>query len=244
MLDQRGQSAPSWAMDRAGGQGHQLEIPIGPNGKVWLQGELTIPTQAKGLVLFAHGSGSSRFSSRNQFVAGELNAAGFGTCLFDLLSLQEEREDQATGQYRFDIPMLAQRLVGVTDWLVEHLAKLDQPLNFGYFGASTGAAAALIAAAERPQLVKAVVSRGGRPDMASHILGKVQAPTLLLVGGLDDVVIELNRLAYRQLSNLIPKEMMIISGATHLFEEPGKLAAVAQAATVWFEQYLGDKKTN
>lgn len=215
--------------------GRQIDIPL---GNVWLQGELTIPAQAKGMVLFAHGSGSSRFSSRNQFVAGELNAVGLGTCLFDLLSLEEEREDQLTSQYRFDIPLLAQRLVGVTDWLVEHLSKEQQPLALGYFGASTGAAAALIAAAERPALVKAVVSRGGRPDMAAHALSKVQAATLLLVGGLDDVVIELNRRAYSRLSDQIPKELVVIDGAGHLFEELGKLSYVAQAASQWFEKYL------
>lgn len=237
-MDLHGQSSGARFV---GLQSQPIDIPI---GQVWLQGELTIPGNAKGLVLFAHGSGSSRFSSRNQFVAGELNAAGFGTCLFDLLSLQEEREDQSTGQYRFDIPMLAHRLVGVTDWLVDYLTQLNLSLSFGYFGASTGAAAALIAAAERPRLVKAVVSRGGRPDMASHLLHKVEAPTLLLVGGLDDVVIELNRVAYRQLSTQTPKEMVIISGASHLFEEPGKLDAVAQAAVLWFEKYLVPERSN
>jgi putative phosphoribosyl transferase len=213
----------------------QIEIPL---RNVWLQGELTLPAQAKGMVLFAHGSGSSRFSSRNQFVATELQAAGLGTCLFDLLSLEEEREDQISSQYRFDIPLLAHRLMAVTDWLMDHLAQADQPLALGYFGASTGAAAALIAASERPAWVKAVVSRGGRPDMAAHALGKVQAATLLLVGGLDDVVIELNRLAYSRLSKSIPKEMVVIEGAGHLFEESGKLAYVAQAASQWFERYL------
>jgi len=237
-LEQQRQSGNVTGAAQAGQAGvirQPVEIQL---GKVWLQGELTIPLQAQGLVLFAHGSGSSRFSSRNQFVAEALNAAGFGTCLFDLLSLQEEREDQVTGQYRFDIPMLSARLVGVTDWLVDYLANTNLTLNIGYFGASTGAAAALIAAAERPRLVKAVVSRGGRPDMAAHSLSRVQAPTLLLVGGLDGVVIELNQSAYRQLSDQIPKELVIINGASHLFEEPGKLAAVAQAASIWFEKYL------
>lgn len=220
--------------------GRPIDIPV---GNVWLQGDLTIPAQAKGMVLFAHGSGSSRFSSRNQFVAGELNAVGLGTCLFDLLSLEEEREDQMASVYRFDIPMLSQRLMVVTDWIVEHLSQEQQPLAIGYFGASTGAAAALNAAAERPRLVKAVVSRGGRPDMAAHALRKVQAATLLLVGGLDEVVIDLNRLAYRQLSDQIPKELVVISGAGHLFEEPGKLADVAQAASHWFEKYLTPELT-
>ncbi len=216
-------------------RGGTIDIPV---GKVWLQGELTIPAHAKGLVLFAHGSGSSRFSSRNQFVAEELNEVGLGTCLFDLLSLDEEREDQVTSQYRFDISLLAKRLVAVTDWLEAHLGNAKASLPLGYFGASTGAAAALIAAAERPTVVKAVVSRGGRPDMAAHSLSKVQAPTLLLVGGLDDVVITLNRQAYNRLSPEVPKELMIIDGASHLFEEPGKLAYVAKVAAQWFEKYM------
>jgi len=214
---------------------HQVEIPV---GQVWLQGDLNIPNQAKGMVLFAHGSGSSRFSSRNQFVASELNVAGFGTCLFDLLSLSEEREDQRTGQYRFDISLLTKRLVGVTDWLENYLHETSGLLRFGYFGASTGAAAALMAAVERPKMIKAIVSRGGRPDMGTYALSKVQAPTLLLIGGLDDVVIELNRVAYSRLSSQVPKELVIIPGASHLFEEPGKLGEVAQAATMWFEKYL------
>ena len=220
----------------------QVEIPA---GRVILQGDLAIPGQVKGIVLFAHGSGSSRFSSRNQFVASELNAAGFGTCLFDLLSLAEEREDQYTSQYRFDIALLAQRLTNVTDWLENHLQEnylkeTGEHLPFGYFGASTGAAAALMAAVERPKMIKAIVSRGGRPDMAFHALNKVQAPTLLLVGGLDDVVIELNQVAYNRLPTQIPKELVIIPGASHLFEEPGKLAVVAQTATMWFEKYLAE----
>lgn len=212
----------------------QVEIQI---GKVWLQGELIIPAKPKGIVLFAHGSGSSRFSPRNQFVATELNKASLATCLFDLLSLEEEREDQFNARYRFDIALLAERLVAVTDWLESHQQSVRE-LPMGYFGASTGAAAALIAASQRPALVKAVVSRGGRPDMAVHALSKVQASTLLLVGGLDDVVLELNRKAYRQLPDDTCKELVIIDGAGHLFEEPGKLSQVAQFAAQWFEKYL------
>lgn len=214
----------------------QIEIQL---GRVWLQGELTVPAKPQGIVLFAHGSGSSRFSPRNQFVATELNKANLATCLFDLLSLEEEREDQVNARYRFDIALLAQRLVSVTDWLESHLQSINE-LPMGYFGASTGAAAALIAAAQRSDLIKAVVSRGGRPDMAVHVLAKVQAATLLLVGGLDDVVLELNRKAYRQLPDDICKELVIIDGAGHLFEEHGKLAQVAQYAAQWFEKYLGD----
>ena len=212
----------------------RIEVGI---GNIGLQGELTIPAHATGIVLFAHGSGSSRFSPRNQFVATELNKAGLGTCLFDLLSLEEERDDQRSSRYRFDISMLAQRLVAVTDWLKHHL-QVESELPLGYFGASTGAAAALIAAAERPDWVKAVVSRGGRADMATHSLGKVQAATLLLVGGEDDVVLTLNRKALQELPPEIPKELVVIEGAGHLFEEPGKLAQVAQYAAQWFERYL------
>jgi putative phosphoribosyl transferase len=211
----------------------QLDIHI---GRAWLQGNLTVPHQAKGLVLFAHGSGSSRHSPRNQFVASELNQAGLATCLFDLLSLEEEQEDQISNRYRFDIDLLAQRLVEVTDWMEHHI---HPKVPMGYFGASTGAAAALIAAAERPDRIKAVVSRGGRPDMAVQALHKIQSAVLLLVGSLDDVVIELNRLAYRQLPNDIDKELVIVSGAGHLFEEPNKLNQVAQYAAQWFDRYLG-----
>lgn len=202
---------------------------------VFLQGEITYPDQEpRGLILFAHGSGSSRFSPRNQYVAYELHEAGFATCLFDLLSLEEEEADQTSGRYRFDTPMLARRLTEVTDWISRERA--DLPV--GYFGASTGAAAALISASERPDRVRAVVSRGGRPDMATHALHHVRTPVLLLVGGRDEVVIELNRKAYEQLPPETPKELVIIPGAGHLFEEPGMLSKVSQFSARWFEQYL------
>lgn len=223
-----GLNEPIFSSDR------HIEIRL---GRTWLQGELTIPAHATGIVLFAHGSGSSRFSPRNQFVATELNKAGLGTCLFDLLSLEEEQADQENSCYRFDIPMLADRLVAVTDWLKNHLqAEADLPL--GYFGASTGAAAALIAATNRPDWIRAIVSRGGRADMAMHRLGKVQAATLLLVGGQDHVVLDLNRKAFANLPPDIPKELVVIDGAGHLFEERGKLAQVAQYTAQWFEKYL------
>ncbi len=218
---------------------HQREIRIQlPDAQ--LQGTVTMPGGIlNGMVLFAHGSGSSRLSPRNLQIAQTLNQAGFATCLFDLLSLQEEEIDQETRHYRFDIPMLAGRLVGVTDWLAALLSsELQSVPSIGYFGASTGAAAALIAAVERPKLVKAVVSRGGRPDLAGHVLHRIQAPTLLLVGGLDDVVIELNRHAFLQLPESTPKELVIVPGAGHLFEEPGKLNQVAQYAGEWFEKWL------
>jgi len=229
----KGESSRSSGLPPLQQSGSQsVDIPL---GRVWLQGELTLPATPQGMVLFAHGSGSSRFSARNQFVASALNQAGFATCLFDLLSLDEEQEDQVNSRYRFDIPMLGQRLIVVTDWLEQHL---DYPLPIGYFGASTGAAAALLAASERPYLVKAVVSRGGRPDMAMQALHRIQAPTLLLVGGLDSVVLELNRQAFRQLPVDLPKELVVIAGAGHLFEESGKLAQVSQYAAQWFTQYL------
>lgn len=211
-------------------------------GRVRLHGDLSTPRIVQGLVLFAHGSGSSRFSPRNRYVAEVLNQNGFATCLFDLLTFQEEEEDQLTRAFRFNIGLLAERLVQVTDWIERHLeiaeSGMSEPLPIGYFGASTGAAAALIAAADRPQIVKAIVSRGGRPDMAHEALRRVQAPTLLLVGGLDEPVISLNREAYHQLPDP-RKELVIIPGATHLFEEPGKLEQVAEYAAQWFENYLG-----
>jgi pimeloyl-ACP methyl ester carboxylesterase len=211
-----------------------LEIRL---GRAWLQGELTIPADAKGLVLFVSGSGSSRLSARHRFVASELNQAGLATCLFDLLSLSEEQEDQAEQCHRFDVALLGQRLVEITDWIAHHL---ECALPIGYFGTGTGAAAAFTAATERPDLVKAVVSRSGRPDMAVHALHRLQAPALLLVGGLDTVVIELNRLAYRQLPLPLEKELVVIDGAGHWFEEPGKMAQVSQYATQWFVRYLAN----
>ena len=211
----------------------QQEIKI-PVGKVVVEGNLNIPSGAVGVVLFAHGSGSSRFSSRNQYVARQLNKAKIGTLLFDLLTSEEEEQDTFTAEYRFDIDMLAERLVGAT----EHLKKDKQSKDyrFGYFGASTGAAAALISAAKLPNDIAAVVSRGGRPDLATEYLPIVKAPTLLLVGGLDTEVIELNREAMAQMK--AEKKLVIIPGATHLFEEPGKLEEVAKISTDWFLTHL------
>ncbi|MBI2980062.1 MAG: dienelactone hydrolase family protein, partial [Chloroflexi bacterium] len=183
---------------------------------------------------FAHGSGSSRNSPRNRFVAEVLRGAGLGTLLFDLLTGEEEAEDSQTGRLRFNIGLLARRLVAVTDWLQQK----DETRNLvlGYFGASTGAAAALIAAAERPEMVAAVVSRGGRPDMAAQFLRAVKAPTLLIVGGHDPQVIELNQEALNQLK--VEKKLVIVPGATHLFEEPGALEEAARLAADWFVTYL------
>lgn len=201
---------------------------------VILEGDLVLPEAAQGLVVFAHGSGSSRHSPRNRYVAQVLQRAGLGTLLLDLLTAEEEAVDVYTRRYRFDIPLLARRLVGVTDWA--RSAAQTARLALGYFGASTGAAAALIAAADRPEAVRAVVSRGGRPDLAGEALPRVQAPTLLIVGGCDTPVIALNREAYRQLPG--EKEMMIVPRATHLFEEPGTLEEVARLAQEWFLKYL------
>jgi putative phosphoribosyl transferase len=203
-------------------------------GPMMLEGNLNLPECARGIVLFAHGSGSSRHSPRNRYVAQLLNQASFATLLVDLLTAEEEAIDLRTAQLRFDIGLLAERLAGVTDWLARHPD--TQPLQIGYFGASTGAAAALVAAAERPAAIGAVVSRGGRPDLAGPYLPRVRAPTLLIVGGNDFQVIELNRAAFAQLR--CEKELAIVPGATHLFEEPGALDQVAQLAREWFQQYL------
>ena len=203
-------------------------------GTLTLEGNLTVPLDACGLVLFAHGSGSSRFSPRNNQVARFLNDAGLATLLFDLLTAEEDIIDQQTRELRFNIPLLADRLVCATDWLLEQ-ANLQQ-FSFGYFGSSTGAAAALIAASKRPEVIKAVVSRGGRPDLAADFLAKVQSPTLLLVGELDDVVITLNREAQAQMQ--AETNLEIVPGATHLFEEPGTLEEVMELASEWFKQYL------
>ncbi|MCU1276350.1 MAG: hydrolase [Bryobacterales bacterium] len=200
-----------------------------------LEGNLSIPAGATGVVLFAHGSGSSRHSPRNRYVARALQDGGLGTLLIDLLTAAEEREDIRTARLRFDIGLLAERVVGATDWLTQNPATAD--LRIGYFGASTGAAAALVAAAERPDKVSAVVSRGGRPDLAIPVLDRVKAPTLLIVGGLDDQVIDMNREALRHLR--VEKRLEIIPGVTHLFEEPGALEEVARLAREWFTQYLG-----
>lgn len=201
---------------------------------VTLEGELVIPQSAAGIVLFAHGSGSSRHSSRNRFVAQRLQKAGLATLLFDLLTLQEEEVDVLTRQHRFDIDLLTRRLAGATNWLCQQ--PQASQLAIGYFGASTGAAAALRAAAELPDKVSAVVSRGGRPDLAMTELPRVQAPTLLIVGGFDTQVIELNRQAQAQLN--VENSLDIVPGATHLFEEPGTLEQVADLAINWFVGHL------
>ena len=212
---------------------NKMDIKI-PVGEVVVEGTLTLPPGAKGIVLFAHGSGSSRFSTRNQYVAKEFNKAAIGTLLFDLLTQEEEETDIVTAEYRFNIPMLADRLIGATEWLRNDPKTMR--LAFGYFGASTGAAAALIAAAKLPSEISAVVSRGGRPDLAGKYLPNVVSPTLLLVGGLDIEVIELNRQAMDQMT--VEKKMVIIPGATHLFEEQGTLEEVAKVSTNWFLKYL------
>ncbi|HXF98486.1 MAG TPA: dienelactone hydrolase family protein [Gaiellaceae bacterium] len=199
-----------------------------------LHGDLTLPADARGLVLFAHGSGSSRFSPRNRRVAEVLNEAGFATCLVDLLSEAEERLDRATGQLRFDVRLLAGRVRAASEQLAADPATRALPL--GYFGASTGAAAALLAAAALPERVGAVVSRGGRPDLAAAELPRVRAPTLLIVGGLDTYVLSLNREALELLPG--EKALEVIPGASHLFEEPGALERVAELARAWFERHL------
>jgi len=204
-----------------------VRIPV--NG-IELEGVLAIPPNARGIVLFAHGSGSSRLSPRNNFVAETLRTAGIGTLLMDLLTKQED----ALYRNRFDIDLLTWRLERATQWLMEE--PQARSFDLGYFGASTGAAAALNAAATLGSLIGAVVSRGGRPDLAMAALGSVQAPTLLIVGGLDDVVIELNRKAYARLK--AEKQLAIVPGATHLFEEPGTLQEVARLAAAWFRRHL------
>ena len=206
-----------------------------PSGRATLSGNLTIVDQAKALVLFAHGSGSSRHSPRNQFVAGTLNNAGLATLLFDLLTPEEESVDLYTREHRFDIGLLAERLVHATKWAKEQEQTRD--LRISYFGSSTGGAAALVAAAELPNEVAAVVSRGGRPDLAGEVLPKVKAPTLLIVGGEDHVVIELNEQARAQMK--CECKIDIVPGATHLFEEPGALEKVSKLASDWFVSHLG-----
>jgi dienelactone hydrolase len=205
-----------------------------PAGEARLAGDLHLPDQARGRVLFAHGSGSSRHSPRNRYVAGVLQAAGLGTLLVDLLTADEERADAFTGHLRFDIPRLAGRLRGAMAWWETQPAA---GLPLGLFGASTGAAAALVAAAERPEAVGAVVSRGGRPDLAGDALARVLAPSLLIVGGSDVQVLALNRAALDRLAG--EKRLEIVAGATHLFEEPGALEQVARLAAEWFGARLG-----
>jgi putative phosphoribosyl transferase len=211
----------------------EYEVTI-PAGQLRLEGNLNIPEEAHGIVLFAHGSGSSRFSPRNRHVAQLLNQGRLATLLMDLLTEDEEAVDLQTAHLRFDIGLLAKRLVMAIDWLVKQ--PMTQHLKVGCFGSSTGAAAALVAAEERPKDVGAVVSRGGRADMAGPALAKVKAPTLLIVGGSDYGVIELNQIAFEQLR--CEKRLAIVPGATHLFEERGALDEVARLAREWFEQHL------
>ena len=200
----------------------------------FIEGNLHLPPAAKGVVLFAHGSGSSRFSPRNKYVAEVLNNAGIATFLIDLLTPEEEAIDVRTRQYRFDIELLAERLISAAEWLKKNHRTRD--FSMGIFGSSTGAAAALIAAAKLPDDVAAVVSRGGRPDLAIEYLAEVRAPTLFIVGGRDTVVIGLNKKAMAQVP--AAKKLEIVAGATHLFEEPGKLEEVAKLATGWFLEHL------
>lgn len=217
-------------------RGAEVRIPV---DSIYLEGKLSIPEGARGIVVFVHGSGSSRHSPRNQYVANELQKSGLGTLLFDLLTVEEEKVDMITRHLRFDIELLSKRLVDVTGWL---LSRQDtQNLNIGYFGASTGAAAALIAAKEYADIIKAVVSRGGRPDLAENTLMYVKAPTLLIVGGRDTEVINLNRWALDRIV-ILEKELRIIPGATHLFEEQGALEEVARLAGEWFKRYLSEEK--
>jgi dienelactone hydrolase len=204
-------------------------------GDVTLEGDLGLPLRPKGIVLFAHGSGSGRRSPRNQYVARVLQMGGLATLLFDLLTPEEEEIDLRSGHLRFNIGLLANRVVGATDWLAGNPD--TGQLKPGYFGASTGAAAALVAAAKRPEIVGAIVSRGGRPDLAGSALSRVTAPTLLIVGGNDPQVLELNRTALAALP--VEKQLVIVPGATHLFEESGALEQVASLAREWFERHLG-----
>lgn len=204
-----------------------------PAGDDVLNGDLQVPAGASGLVIFAHGSGSSRFSTRNRRVSEFLNRGGLATLLLDLLTPAEERVDVRTAEYRFDIPLLGRRVVAATDWATGHPAVRELPI--AYFGASTGAAAALIAAAERPA-ARAVVSRGGRPDLASGALARVRTPTLLIVGGNDEPVIDLNQIAMRQMPGEV--QLAIVPHATHLFEEPGTLDEAQRLALDWFTRFM------
>ena len=202
-------------------------------GRVTLEGDLSVPPHARAVVLFAHGTGSSRFSSRNKRVAAFFNDSAFATLLIDLLTPNEDDIDAHTREYRFDIGRLAERLIGAVEWLAHEPATAKLPVAL--FGASTGGGAALVAAAEIPDRVAAVVSRGGRPDLAGPALARVRAPTLLIVGGDDEAVIELNRAALAQLT--APARLEVVPGATHLFEEPGALDEVARHAAAWIESY-------
>lgn len=212
-----------------------------PTAGSFIYGDLTSVDDARGLIIFAHGSGSSRFSSRNLFVAQFLQHAQFSTLLFDLLTPEEERIDMYTREFRFNIPLLADRLIVATEWIQKmYMNTHHQNIPIGYFGASTGAAAALIAAAQLPQSIAAVVSRGGRPDLAESFLPKVKAPTLLIVGEYDSEVIALNNHAYNELT--CEKNIEIVPGASHLFEETGTLEKAALLAKEWFIKYLAITK--
>jgi putative phosphoribosyl transferase len=213
-----------------------VHIEVGP---VALDGDLHLPARGAGLVIFAHGSGSSRLSRRNRTVANVLEHAGFGTLLLDLLTRQEEAKDERTSEYRFNIPLLGERVVAAADWAQARSDLRQFPLAF--FGASTGAAAALIAAADRPAATRAVISRGGRPDLAEDALSRVEAATLLIVGGDDTPVIAMNREAIRRMR--APVQLEIVPGATHLFEEPGTLEQVARLAADWCRQHLKESTT-
>ena len=225
--------------DRDSGSSHEKEegalvrVAAGP---VTLEGNLAVPAGAFGMILFAHGSGSSRHSPRNRFVAGALQGAGLGTLLMDLLTAEEEEADRYTGHLRFDIGLLAERLVHAADWLAAQPDTSYMPI--GCFGASTGGGAALVAATERPERIRAVVSRGGRPDLAGDLLPLVRCPTLLIVGGSDFPVIEMNKDAMGQMAAAPEVKLETVPGATHLFEEPGTLEEVARLAAEWFARYL------
>ncbi len=223
-------------MDRKQDQAIEDRLVQIPLGHVQLEGSLNVPEDAEGIVVFVHGSGSSRHSPRNQFVAKQLRQGPLGTLLFDLLTSEEEEIDMRTGRLRFDIGLLAERTIAAVEWLSKQ--DFAEGLETGLFGASTGAAAALITAAERPDRITAVVSRGGRPDMAEGFLQRVQAPTLLIVGGQDSPVIEMNQEAFEQMSPDLEKEFRIVPGATHLFSEPGALEQVAEMAQEWFTEHL------
>jgi putative phosphoribosyl transferase len=222
-------------MTNAASMGFETQGVSIPSDGVVLQGDLTLPADARGLVVFAHGSGSGRLSPRNRMVARRLQDGGFGTLLFDLLTVREEAADAITRKLRFDIDFLAGRLAAATRWVGTRPGMWT--LRLGYFGASTGAAAALVAAARYPGLVSAIVSRGGRPDLAGSYLRQIAAPTLLIVGGADPAVIRLNQAALAQLSCDV-KELKIVPAATHLFEEPGALEQVADLAGQWFTRHL------
>ena len=211
----------------------EITIPI-PGEDVHLGGELSLSEKSSGLVLFAHGSGSSRHSPRNHFVARTLREAGVGTLLFDLMTVEEEQAEARTRHLRFDVPFLAKRLVAATQWALDEATMRD--ISAGYFGSSTGAAAALVAAAELPENINVVISRGGRPDLAGDALERVRASTLLMVGGKDTAVISLNEEAYGRLR--CEKALRIVPGATHLFEEPGTLETVARMASEWFADHF------